>query len=721
MRSFAKAVAVALLVASTMPEALAQSSQAQRLYQDALERERALRKEMNAPEASPSLLTRIRALVGAYDDMSKLFPSSGFGDNALWQGARLSADAFWQFGEAIDRTAALRLFTALTSRFPASSLGRQVPEHTKRLNDAKAGASQVAAPRVATAPPSASRPVPNTPTPPASPPVPITQPARPPVPITPPASARVAPPRASPPMPTTPPASPRVPTTPPASQTVTEPRPRTSGVTALNAIRRDVLPEALRITLELAREVPFYSQRIEGPPRVFIDLQNTRPVEPLSGAAIPFPDDMVKQIRVGRQADARTRVVLDLRGAGRYSIYTLYEPYRIVVDFERPAASDAVAARGNDRSASAARTVAPPRAADPTSPPASGNARTVERRGLTGDVEVASTVDRKVISPTANDTAPVHAVTKPTPQGDGVVAQTTVRRTVPVKDVSTSAVSEPAAAPEAEPVDPLETAVVPGNDAAPARPAPLPPSANRNGNFSLSRQLGLGIAKVVIDAGHGGHDPGAQARGLTEADLVLDVALRLEKLMLKEGGFEVVLTRRTDSYVSLEERTAIANKAGADLFLSIHSNASASASARGIETYFLNFAPNTEAEAVAARENAGEARTMRSLPEIVRAIAMNNKRAESRDFASMVQNSMYTEMRKSNKELRNLGVKQAPFMVLVGATMPAVLAEISFITNRQDATLLKTDKYRQQIADALLAGVKRYQQSFRRMPAIATK
>ena len=710
MRSFAKAVAVALLVASTMPEALAQSSQAQRLYQDALERERALRKEMNAPEASPSLLTRIRALVGAYDDMSKLFPSSGFGDNALWQGARLSADAFWQFGEAIDRTAALRLFTALTSRFPASSLGRQVPEHTKRLNDAKAGASPLAAPRVATAPPPASRPVPNTP------------PASPPVPITPPASARVAPPRASPPMPTTPPASPRVPTTPPASQTVTEPRPRTSGVTALHAIRRDVLPEALRITLELAREVPFYSQRIEGPPRVFIDLQNTRPVEPLSGAAIPFPDDMVKQIRVGRQADARTRVVLDLRGAGRYSIYTLYEPYRIVVDFERPAASDAVAARGNDRSASAARApVAPPRAADPTSPPASGNARTVERRGLTGDVEVASTVDRKVISPAANDTAPVHAVTKPTPQGDGVVAQTTVRRTVPVKDVSTSAVSEPAAAPQAEPVDPLETAVVPGNDAAPARPAPLPPSANRNGNFSLSRQLGLGIAKVVIDAGHGGHDPGAQARGLTEADLVLDVALRLEKLMLKEGGFEVVLTRRTDSYVSLEERTAIANKAGADLFLSIHSNASASASARGIETYFLNFAPNTEAEAVAARENAGEARTMRSLPEIVRAIAMNNKRAESRDFASMVQNSMYTEMRKSNKELRNLGVKQAPFMVLVGATMPAVLAEISFITNRQDATLLKTDKYRQQIADALLAGVKRYQQSFRRMPAIATK
>ena len=112
---------------------------------------------------------------------------------------------------------------------------------------------------------------------------------------------------------------------------------------------------------------------------------------------------------------------------------------------------------------------------------------------------------------------------------------------------------------------------------------------------------------------------------------------------------------------------------------------------------------------------------MRSLPEIVRAIAMNNKRAESRDFASMVQNAMYTQMRKSNRELRNLGVKQAPFMVLVGATMPSILAEISFITNRQESTLLKTEKYRQQIAESLYAGVIRYQQSLKRVPAIATK
>jgi N-acetylmuramoyl-L-alanine amidase len=270
------------------------------------------------------------------------------------------------------------------------------------------------------------------------------------------------------------------------------------------------------------------------------------------------------------------------------------------------------------------------------------------------------------------------------------------------------------------PVTVVETAAV----AAPAREAenipsaPEPPSTNARGGFSLSRQLGLGVARIVIDAGHGGHDPGAKARGIEEADLVLDVALRLETL-LKDTGVEVIMTRRTNTFVPLEERTAIANRAGADLFLSIHSNASTSDSARGVETYFLNFAPNPQAEAIAARENAGGSKTMRNLPDIVRAIALNNKIDESRDFASMVQNSLYTKLQKTNKTVRNLGVKQAPFMVLVGATMPSILAEISFITNRQEATLLKTDKYKQQIAEALLAGVLRYQQALKKVPAIA--
>ncbi len=247
----------------------------------------------------------------------------------------------------------------------------------------------------------------------------------------------------------------------------------------------------------------------------------------------------------------------------------------------------------------------------------------------------------------------------------------------------------------------------------------MPPSTNSTGTFSLSRQLGLGVARIVIDPGHGGYDPGAKIRGLTEADLTLDIALRLEKLLAKQSGVEVVLTRRTDAYVQLEERTAIANRAGADLFLSIHVNASDADAARGIETYFLNFAPNPEAEAIAARENASSSKTMRNLPDIVKAIAMNNKIDESRDFATMVQSSLYDKLRGSNQQLRNLGVKQAPFMVLIGATMPSVLAEISFITNKQEGALLKTDKYRQQIAEALFQGVMRYQQSLKKAPAVA--
>jgi N-acetylmuramoyl-L-alanine amidase len=618
----------AWLLASAMPAVLAQSSQPQRLYNDALERERSLRKDLDSRNADASLLTRVRALVGAYEDMSKLFAGSDYADNSLWQGARLSADAFWQFGEAADRSTALRLFTRLTTRFPSSTLARQVPEQTKRLGDAK-------------------------PSPPAS------------------QSTDLA--RAS--AVQTPPAVPS--------------RPMPTGTASLTAIHREVLPEALRITLELAREVTFYDERIDGPPRVFIDLQNTRAVEALKDAVIPYADDVVKQVRIGRQADARTRVVLDLRGAGRYSVYTLYDPYRIVVDFERPSSGgDALVARHGGRGA------APLRAGGPSTKPVDAGASARTRNPPASQVRTAPT-SNSVIAPTS----------------DSALAPTSDSDSAPTTEVAVAPASTP-------PIVPLETA---STATVPPPAAPLPPSTNRNGSFSLSRQLGLGIAKIVIDAGHGGHDPGAQARGITEAELTLDIALRLEKLLSKEAGFEVVMTRRTDTFVSLEERTAIANRVGADLFLSIHSNASSAATARGIETYFLNFAPNPEAEAVAARENAGSSRNMRSLPEIVRAIALNNKIDESRDFASIVQNAMYTQMRKSNKELRNLGVKQAPFMVLIGATMPSILAEVSFITNRQDAMLLKTDKYRQQIAEALYVGVQKYQQSLKRVPAIATK
>jgi N-acetylmuramoyl-L-alanine amidase len=257
----------------------------------------------------------------------------------------------------------------------------------------------------------------------------------------------------------------------------------------------------------------------------------------------------------------------------------------------------------------------------------------------------------------------------------------------------------------------------------PAAAAPGTASKTARGDYSLSRQLGLGVARVVIDAGHGGHDPGAKVKGLTEAGLVLDIAQRLELLLRRQPGVDVIMTRRSDTYVALEERTDMANRAGADLFVSIHANASANPRTRGVETYVLNFATSPEVEAIAARENSGSSRTMRNLPDIVKTIATNNKVDESRELARFVQTALHNQLRKGDSTLRNLGVKQAPFMVLVGATMPAILTEVAFVTNQDDATHMKNEKYRQDVAEALLGGITRYQQSLKRTtaPAVASQ
>jgi N-acetylmuramoyl-L-alanine amidase len=559
-------LAVALTAAPEAQSTQSRSSQPKALYTEALSREALLRKDLDAAATGPSqeaVLKRVRALVGAYDDMTRLFPTSGYTDNALWQGGLLAADAYWKFKDAVDRATAMRMLDMLAMQFEGGSLANQAGPHLQRLTGA------------------------------SSPPAPV---------------RALAPPK------------------PPAAAVSAQPAslsPALLSPVALTAIKRESLPGTLRVTLELDREVPFHDERLDGPPRVFLDLQNTRAVPALRDAIIPFGDDLVQRVRVGRQLDSRTRVVLDLTANARYSVYTLYNPYRIVIDLDRTPAPAPVAP--------------------------------------TAEARLAPAIQAKIA-----------------PKSEAKIAPTT--------DVAI---------------------------------APTPPSTNKSGSFSLSRQLGLGAARIVIDPGHGGHDPGAKARGLAEAELVLDIAQRLEKLLAKQPGVEVVLTRRTDAFVSLEERTDIANREGADLFLSIHANASADAGARGIETYFLNFAANPEAEAVAARENAGAAKNMRHLPEIVKAIALNNKIDESRDFAGAVQVSLHERLRKANKDVKNLGVKQAPFMVLIGATMPSVLAEISFITNRQESALLKTEKYRDQIAEALLAGVMTYQQSLKRQPVVS--
>ena len=540
-------IVVAVVMAAAVTDVSAQTAEA--LYGAALAREEVLRRDLDTlpvGATSAPLLDRLNALVAQYGDVVRRYPRSGYSDNALWQAALLHADAWETFQRDTFREAALQTLTFIENEYPTSSLVQRIPQVQRRL------AVPIPAPRPA--PLAATAPQAPAPTP-----VAVEPPARP------------------------------------------------GGPAQLTAIRREILPGTLRIILELDGERPFYQERLDGPSRVFVDLTNTLATEALKGSDMQYDDDVVRRVRLGLHENQKTRVVLDLEGAARHSVYPVYDPFRLVIDLER------------DGSVEAGFVAPPP--------------------------------------------APV------------------------IEDV----------------------------------PAPMAATANADGNYSISRQLGLGVSRIVIDPGHGGRDPGSTGRGLVEADLVLDVALRVEQLLLQNPGVEVQLTRRSDTFLTLQERTALANRVDADLFLSIHANASRSSAARGIETYFLNFARDPEAEALAARENAGSGQTMNSLPDIVQAIATNNKIDESRDFASMLHGSIVNRLITSDTHTEDRGVKQAPFVVLIGATMPSVLAEISFLTNPDEAALLHTDGYRQQIAEALVEGVMSYQHSLTTAPEVAAQ
>jgi N-acetylmuramoyl-L-alanine amidase len=225
----------------------------------------------------------------------------------------------------------------------------------------------------------------------------------------------------------------------------------------------------------------------------------------------------------------------------------------------------------------------------------------------------------------------------------------------------------------------------------------------------MIRVLGLKVGRIVLDAGHGGHDTGTTGpEGLREKDLVLDIAHRLGALIEERMGSEVIYTRSDDTFIPLERRTEIANEAKADLFLSIHANSSAMRSAAGVETYYLNFTTSRSALDVAARENSGSQETIFELQDLLQKIALKDKVEESRDFAARVQSSLFALSAKTNVRAKDRGVKKAPFVVLIGATMPSVLAEIGFISNVQDERAMRRPEYRDRIAEALYKGLSGY-------------
>jgi N-acetylmuramoyl-L-alanine amidase len=572
------------------------------LYEEAFAREHVLRGDLSAGGGA-ALAPQLRDVVSAYEDVVRRFPTSGYCDNALWQAAGLARDAVQRWNQDRDRRTLARLLKWLASEYPASPFVAQARSELSRL--------EAAAP--APAPP---------------PRAPSSAPA-----------GRAA-------------ESPSA-TKPPAPQSVP------GGAAELRSVRRTVLPEVVRVTIEFDREVAYATERLDGPARVLFDFAGSRLSPSTAEGTLTYPDDVVRQIRVGVRPDQTTRVVIDLAGVSGYSVFEMYGPYRLVVDCDREPARPVP---GAQPAAAPARAAA--RAALMS---ASWGPKYQNLAGPLAPTSLPHDLDRGVEPPVARNPAPNPPVRPPD--------------------------SAPPAGRTAE--------------------KPEAPSSNLGGGMSLARQLGLGVSRIVIDPGHGGHDPGAEGTGVSEAEVVLDVALRLEKLLLGDRGTDVVLTRRTDAFVSLDERTAIANRAQADLFLSIHANANRSRAVSGVESYYLNFANSPGAASVAARENAASSMSMGNLPDMVKAIALSSKTNESRDFATMVQESMVQRLKGADASMKDLGVKQAPFVVLIGAAMPSVLVEVSFITNGQESKLLRNAAYRQRIAEALADGIRRYQKTLK--------
>ncbi len=241
--------------------------------------------------------------------------------------------------------------------------------------------------------------------------------------------------------------------------------------------------------------------------------------------------------------------------------------------------------------------------------------------------------------------------------------------------------------------------------------SPRTPSPAGSG-YSLVRQLGLGVKRIVLDPGHGGSDPGCiSPTGLKEKDVALDLARRLKNMLETQGKFEVFLTRDGDLTLPLEKRTAFANQKGADLFISIHLNSSPRKNRTGVETFYLNFSPDPAVNELAARENASSTKNIREIKMIVDKIIKNSKYEESRDLAEKIHRNLLQHLKHNFGPRDDLGVKGGPFWVLIGSEMPAVLVEVSHLSNSKEEAALKTETYREAVATGLFRGIMEYVKS----------
>ena len=447
-----------------------------------------------------------------------------------------------------------------------------------------------------------------------------------------------------------------------------------------------------RIIIELGGRAKYQAARISDPDRIYFDIENAKLSNELVHQPIEIPSSgYLKAVRVAQNRADVVRVVLDVAKVKDYSVFELADPDRLVVDVYGPTDSTAAAT-----------------AAAPVNSAGKTNAKTV------ASAPVASAPSAGTAVPTPAISAPAASTPlAPTPRTARIqTPPSAATGLLPLSMKASASLLPMPALPKVAIAATVPTSESLKSQADNIGPAPAA-KPTRNGEHSLTRVLGLKIGRIVIDPGHGGHDTGTIGpTGLMEKDLCLDVALRLGKLIGRSlPSAEIVYTRQDDRYVGLEQRTAIANDARADLFISIHANSSDDARVSGIETYYLNFNASAQAMEVAARENATAQSSVHDLQDLVTKIARNEKVEESRDLAADLQESLASSMQMGKRPERNRGVRKAPFVVLVGADMPSVLAEIAFISNPADEQWLKKPENRQHAADGLYHGIERYLRS----------
>ena len=359
-------------------------------------------------------------------------------------------------------------------------------------------------------------------------------------------------------------------------------------------------PSYSRVVIDVESEVRYTHRllkkdpRIAKPKRLYIDLNHAR-IKPRLKPVVPITDDLLSGARAAQYSPDTVRVVLDIKSIDDFRIFSLRNPFRIVVDV--------------------------------SSVP-----------GKTASKTTSKTISKKRFK---------HELEKP---------------------------------------------------------------AGKVPKGALAKQLALGVKRIVIDPGHGGKDPGAigYLKSVREKNVTLEISRRLARKIRQRLGCEAILTRNGDAFLSLEERTAIANTKNADLFISIHTNANKTRACRGIETYFLNLATDEHAILVAARENATSAKNISDLEAILSDLMKNAKIDESSRLAGHVQEAIIRKLKPRYSRIKNNGVKQAPFYVLLGAEMPCILIEVAFITNPRECRRLNSAGYQEDIADAIVTGIQQY-------------